>query len=59
MKYTLILSTLLLVGCTNKFDECVEKEKQIYRQQNPKASYGLIQSKTSEFELMCSKYKQK
>ena len=59
MKYTLILSAFLFVGCTNKFDECVEKEKQSYRENNPKASYGLIQSKMPEFELMCSKYKPK
>lgn len=58
MKYLLILS-LFLVGCSSKFDECVELEKEKYRKNNPKASYGQINSKLSEFEMLCSSYKGK
>ena len=49
----------LIVGCSNKFDECVEKEKDSYRSRNPGASYGQVQSKQDEFEMMCSSYKGK
>jgi hypothetical protein len=47
----------VLAGCTNKFDECIEQQKADYRQRNPGSSYGLINSKYAEFEVMCSKYK--
>jgi len=58
---TLALVSLLalLSGCSNKFDECVAKEKESYRTRNPGASYGQVQSKQDEFEMMCSSLKGK
>ena len=50
---------LLAAGCTSKYDECIEKEKQQYRSSNPNASYGQVQNKQADFELMCSKFKNK
>lgn len=50
---------VLIAGCSNKYDECIEKEKQQYRTSNPNASYGQVQSKQADFELMCSKFKNK
>ena len=58
MKYVLIVF-VLAAGCSNKYDECVEQQKKDYRERNPKASYALIQSRQSDFELMCSKFKGK
>ena len=59
-KTILLLPLLaLVVGCSNKFDECVEKEKDSYRSRNPGASYGQVQSKQDEFEMMCSSFKGK
>jgi hypothetical protein len=49
----------LVVGCSSKFDECVEKEKESYRARNSGASYGQVQSKQAEFEMMCSSFKGK
>lgn len=58
-----ILITLLilmsLAGCSNEYDLCIERQKEEYRQRNPKASYGQMQSKQQEFEMMCSSYKKK
>ncbi len=51
--------TFVLIGCSNEYDICMEQQKEEYRTRNPKASYGQIQSKQFEFELMCSKYKTK
>jgi len=58
---TILLLPLLslLVGCSSKFDECVEKEKESYRTRNNGASYGQVQSKQAEFEMMCSSLKGK
>jgi PBP1b-binding outer membrane lipoprotein LpoB len=50
---------ILLTGCSNPYEECIEKQKAEYRQRNPKASYGQLQSKQAEFEMMCSSYKSK
>ena len=52
----LTLIGAILTGCTNQYDACVEKEKEEYRQKNPKASYGQITSKQQEFEMMCSSF---
>lgn len=59
MRYFIIVFILAVAGCTNKYDECIEKQKTEFRQQNPKASFALINSKQSEFEMMCSKFKGK
>lgn len=57
MRY--ILMVLLLAGCSSKFDDCVEREKEDYRKSHPNASFGLINSKYKDFELNCSKFKGK
>ena len=55
----LLLVLISLAGCSNEYDVCIEKQKEEYRQRNPKASYGQMQSKQFEFEMMCSSYKKK
>lgn len=59
MRLGIVLSTLLLCACTSEYDLCVEREKEQYRQRNSGASYGQVQSKQAEFEMMCSSYKKK
>ena len=54
-----ILTLVLITGCSNKFDECVAKEKESYRSRNPGASYGQVQTKQDEFEMLCSSFKGK
>lgn len=56
--YLLLIGTVLS-GCSNQYDDCIEKEKEAYRQKNPKASYGQVASKQQEFEMMCSSLKGK
>ncbi len=48
---------LLLTGCSNRYEECLEQEKAAYRERNPKASYGQILSRQSEFERECSQHR--
>lgn len=59
MKYLIIVFVLGLAGCSNKYDECIDQQKAEYRQRNPNASYGQVQSRQDDFELMCSKFKTK
>lgn len=54
-----LLVLMSLAGCANEYDLCIERQKSEYRQRNPKASYGQLQSKQAEFEMMCSSYKRK
>ena len=54
-----LLLLMSLAGCSNEYDVCIERQKAEYRQRNPKASYGQLQSKQFEFEMMCSSYKKK
>jgi hypothetical protein len=55
----LVLVVLVLTGCTSQYDACVEKEREEYRQRNPKASHAAISRKQQEFEMMCSSLKGK
>jgi hypothetical protein len=55
----ILLVLMSLAGCSNEYDACIEREKNSYRERNPKASYGQMQSKQAEFEMMCSSYKKK
>lgn len=57
MKYMIIL--LALTGCSSEYDLCIERQKEEFRQRNPKASYGQVQAKQQEFEMMCSSFKKK
>jgi hypothetical protein len=50
---------ILIASCADPYIECIETQKASYREKNPKASYGQLQSKQSEFEMMCSSYKPK
>ena len=59
MKYLLLTSVLLLSGCADQFEECLEQQRKEYRERNPKASYGQVTAKQSEFETMCSSFKSK
>ena len=54
-----LMLLMSLAGCSNEYDLCIEREKASYRERNPKASYGQMQSKQFEFEMMCSSYKKK
>lgn len=52
-----VLYLLILFGCSNRYEECIEKEKASYRERNPKASYSQITTRQQEFEMMCSRFK--
>jgi hypothetical protein len=54
-----LLVLMSVAGCSNEYDLCIERQKEEYRQRNPKASYGQVNSKQAEFEMMCSSYKKK
>jgi hypothetical protein len=49
-----LLVLMSLAGCSSQYDLCIEREKQEYRQRNPGASYGQVQSRQADFEMMCS-----
>jgi hypothetical protein len=55
----ILLVLMSLAGCSNEYDVCIERQKEEYRQRNPKASYGQVTAKQAEFEMMCSSYKRK
>lgn len=47
----------VITGCADPYQDCIEREKTEYRTRNPKASYGEVQNRYRDFELMCSKFK--
>jgi len=50
---------LFVLGCSDPYEDCIEQQKAEYRQRNPNASYGQVQGRHFDFELMCSKFKTK
>ena len=59
MRYFAMLVAVVLVGCANKYDDCVDQQKEEFRQKHPGASFALITSKQRDFEMMCSNLKGK
>jgi hypothetical protein len=59
MKRLIVFCLLAIAGCGSKYDECLEKEREQYRQRNPNASHSLMSRKQQEFEMMCSSLKNK
>lgn len=59
IKFLFLSLVFFIAGCTSQYDTCLETQKEEYRHRNPKASYGQIQSKQFEFEMLCSQYKGK
>lgn len=59
MRYILMVFALAAAGCSDPYGECIEQQKAEYRQRNPGASYGQVQSRQMDFELMCSKFRTK
>ena len=53
------LFLIFVLGCSSKYDACIEKQKEDFRASNPNASYALVQKKQAEFEMMCSSLKNK
>lgn len=54
LKLSLVLA---LIGCSDPYGDCVEREKAEYRQRNPTASYTQTISRQRDFEISCSKFK--
>jgi hypothetical protein len=48
---------LLVTGCTNAYEDCLEQQKAEYRARNPQASVAAVLNQQRNFEVMCSKFK--
>ena len=55
----LLMSVFVLVGCSNQYNECIEKQMTEYRNEHPNSPYSEAQSKYAVFEMMCSSKKGK
>lgn len=54
-----VIILLFIVACTDPYQDCIEREKESYRASHPRASYGEIQHRTKDFEMMCSSFRTK
>jgi hypothetical protein len=59
MRVLALVAAVMMTACSNEYDLCLEREKQEYRQRNPGASYGQVQSRQADFEMMCSSLRSK
>ena len=54
-----LILLLFLAGCSNQYNECIEKQMTEYRNEHPNSPYSEAQSKYAVFEMMCSSKKGK
>ncbi len=54
-----IFVTAGLSGCSNQYDECIQKQQEEYRASHPNAPYSEATRQRASFEAMCSSYKNK
>lgn len=55
----LLMWVLMIAGCSNKFEERIEDQKQTYRKENPNASFSMINAKYKDFESRCYQFRGK
>jgi hypothetical protein len=53
------LVCFMLVGCGNKFEECIQNQQEEYRRQHPGATYSEVSRLRTSFETTCSSFKNK
>ena len=52
-----IIFVVLIAGCGNKFEECVQNQQEEYRREHPDASYSEVSRLRSGYEALCSSLK--
>ena len=53
----LAIVVLVVSGCANAYEDCLEQQKAEYRLKNPGASVAAVLNQQRNFEVMCSKFK--
>lgn len=51
-----VIVMIMLVACSNAYEDCLDQERAEYRVKNPRASVGEVLSRQRDFEVMCSKF---
>ena len=52
-----VIFVVLIAGCGNKFEECVQNQQEEYRREHPDASYSEVSRLRSGYEALCSSLK--
>ena len=55
--FVYIFFVVLIAGCGNKFEECVQNQQEEYRREHPDASYSEVSRLRSGYEALCSSLK--
>lgn len=59
MKYILPFVSLIFLGCSNPYEECVSNKQKVWRESNPNADYAKSSSANEKFRKDCASYKKK
>lgn len=54
MKYIVLCAVLIIMGCSNPYEDCIAKKQESWRKQNPKANYGKASTENERFRSECS-----
>lgn len=59
MKCLFVVMILMLTACSNKFDTCMDEEREQYRTKHPSAKHSELTANHKKFESMCSEFVEK
>ena len=59
MKLVVLLSSLIVLGCSDPYEECVARKQDAWRDSNPKADYAKSSTANERFRKECESYKKK
>jgi hypothetical protein len=57
--FLLLWAVVIIAGCSDKFEQCIEDQKETYRKENPTASFSMINAKYKDFESRCYQFRRK
>ena len=52
-----VIFIVLISGCGDKFEECIQNQQEDYRRLNPDASYAEVARLRASYETLCSSLK--
>ncbi len=48
---------LILTGCADPYQDCIDQQRTEYQQRNPRVSYSELLARQRDFDIMCERFR--